>query len=80
MNKRVSDKSTKAEILEAYKEAAQEKAQLESQIQQLNASQKQTPAPEKPIVEAQKPMALTQNAVYNRQFDFAAIWLWWRCQ
>ena len=52
MNKRVSDKSTKAEILEAYKEAAQEKAQLESQIQQLNASQKQKPAPEKPIVEA----------------------------
>src|SRR5919199_1319136 len=61
MNKRVSDKSTKAEILEAYKEAAQEKSLLESQIQQLNASQKQTPAPEKPIVEAQKPMALTQN-------------------
>jgi len=26
MNKRVSDKSTKAEILEAYKEAAPEKA------------------------------------------------------
>ena len=61
MNKKVSDKSTKAEILEAYKEAAQEKAQLESQIQQLNASPKQTPAPEKPIVEANKPMPLTQN-------------------
>ncbi|MEG3898831.1 MULTISPECIES: hypothetical protein [unclassified Microcoleus] len=61
MNKKVSDKSTKAEILEAYKEAAQEKAQLESQIKQLNASPKQTAVQEKPIVEAQKTMALTQN-------------------
>src|SRR6476661_2984343 len=61
MNKKVSDKSTKAEILEAYKEAAQEKAQLESQIKLLNASQKQTAVPEKPILEAAKPMALSQN-------------------
>ena len=61
MNKRVSDKSTKAEILEAYKEAAQEKAALELQIKQLNASPKQPAVPEKPIVEAQKPMALTQT-------------------
>ncbi|MBE9186438.1 hypothetical protein IQ270_17545 [Microcoleus sp. LEGE 07076] len=64
MNKKVSDKSTKAEILEAYKEAAQEKAALELQIKQLNASPKQppaAPAPEKPILEPQKPMALTQT-------------------
>ena len=62
MNKKLTDKSTKAEILEAYKEAAQEKAALELQIKQLNASPKQpAAAPEKPIVEAQKPMALTQT-------------------
>ena len=63
MNKKLTDKSTKAEILEAYKEAAQEKAALELQIKQLNTSPKQaqTSAPEKPIVEAQKPMALTQT-------------------
>lgn len=66
MNKKLTDKSTKAEILEAYKEAAQEKAALELQIKQLNASPKQpsaapAPAPVKPIVEAQKPMALTQT-------------------
>lgn len=67
MNKKVTDKSTKAEILEAYKEAAEAKAALESQLKQANnhqptnASVKQTAVPEKPIVEAQKPMALTQN-------------------
>ncbi|MCY7384665.1 MAG: hypothetical protein LH628_19195 [Microcoleus sp. CAN_BIN18] len=61
MNKKVSDKSTKAQILEAYKEAAEEKAALELQIKQLNVAPKQTAVPEKPIVEAQKPMALTQN-------------------
>lgn len=61
MNKKVSDKSTKAEILEAYKEAAEEKAALELQVKQLNASPKQIAVPEKPIVEAQKPMVLTEN-------------------
>jgi hypothetical protein len=67
MNRKVSDKSTKAEILEAYKEAAEAKAALESQLKQANnnqptnASVKQTVVPEKPIVEAQKPMALTQT-------------------
>lgn len=69
MNKKLTDKSTKAEILEAYKEAAQEKAALELQIKQLNASPKQpaaatpaaAPAPTKPIFEVQKPMALTQT-------------------
>jgi hypothetical protein len=61
MNKKVSDKSTKAEILEAYKDAAQEKAALELQIKQLNASPKQIAVPEKLIMEAQKPMILTQT-------------------
>lgn len=61
MNKKVSDKSTKAQILEAYKEAAEEKAALELQIKQLNASPKQAAVPEKLIVEAQKSMVLTQT-------------------
>ena len=61
MSRKVSDKSTKAEILEAYKEATEEKVTLESQIKQLNASPKQTAVPEKPIVEAQKSMAFTEN-------------------
>ncbi|MCW6050051.1 hypothetical protein K4039_08130 [Lyngbya sp. CCAP 1446/10] len=61
MNKKVSDKSTKAQILEAYKEAAEEKAALELQVKQLNASPKQPAVPEKLIVEAKKPMALTEN-------------------
>ncbi|MEG5057112.1 hypothetical protein QUB60_03170 [Microcoleus sp. A2-C5] len=61
MNKKVSDKSTKAQILEAYKEAAEEKAALELQIKQLNASPKQIAVTEKLIVEAKKPMALTEN-------------------
>ncbi|MEZ2228764.1 MAG: hypothetical protein ACBR50_21130 [Microcoleus sp.] len=67
MNKKVNDKSTKAEILEAYKEAAEAKTALESQLKQVNlnppanASPKQTAVPEKPIVEVNKPMTLTQN-------------------
>ncbi|MEG4284998.1 hypothetical protein QUB68_17880 [Microcoleus sp. A006_D1] len=61
MSRKVSDKSTKAEILEAYKEATEEKVTLESQIKQLNAAPKQTAVPEKLIVEAKKPMALTEN-------------------
>ena len=39
MNRKVSDKSTKAEILEAYKEAAEAKAALESQLEQVNNNQ-----------------------------------------
>ena len=67
MNKKVNDKSTKAEILEAYKEAAEAKAALELQLKQVNnnppanASPKQTVVPEKPIVEVNKPMTLVQN-------------------
>jgi hypothetical protein len=67
VNKKVSDKSTKAEILEAYKEAAEAKVALELQLKQVNSnqpanvSQKQTAVPEKPIVEANKPMTLVQN-------------------
>lgn len=61
MNKKLTDKSTKAEILEAYKEATEEKVTLESQIKQLNAAPKQTAVPEKLIVEVKKPMALTEN-------------------
>jgi hypothetical protein len=67
VNKKVSDKSTKAEILDAYKEAAEAKAALESQLKQVNnnppanVSPKQTVVPEKPIVEANKPMTLVQN-------------------
>jgi hypothetical protein len=67
VNKKVNDKSTKAEILEAYKEAAEAKAALELQLKQVNhnppvnASPKQTVVPEKPIVEVSKPMTLTQN-------------------
>jgi len=67
VNKKVSDKSTKAEILEAYKEAAEAKAALESQLKQVNnnppanASPKQTVVAEKPIVEVNKPMTLVQN-------------------
>lgn len=67
MNKKVNDKSTKAEILEAYKEAAEAKTALELQLKQVNSnqpanvSQKQTVVPEKPIVEANKPMTLVQN-------------------
>ncbi|NJR21977.1 MAG: hypothetical protein HC786_07305 [Richelia sp. CSU_2_1] len=69
MNKRVSDKNTKAEILEAYKEAAKEKAALESQLKQLssnppaNALQQSTTVQEKVTVEAKKPM----NAIQNKQ-------------
>ncbi|NJL69981.1 MAG: hypothetical protein HC894_31895 [Microcoleus sp. SM1_3_4] len=67
MNKKVSDKNTKAEILEAYKEAAKEKAALESQLKQLssnppaNGSQQSTTVQEKVTVEAKKPMNTIQN-------------------
>ncbi len=67
MNKKVNDKSTKAEILEAYKEAAEAKAALELQLKQVNhnppanTSPKQTAVSEKPIVEVNKPMTLVQN-------------------
>ncbi|MEK0179425.1 MAG: hypothetical protein EAZ78_20975 [Oscillatoriales cyanobacterium] len=67
MNKKVSDKSTKAEILEAYKEAAEAKAALELQLKQVNksqsvnVSQKQTVVPEKAIIEVNKPMVVTQT-------------------
>ncbi len=64
---RMNEKNTKAEILEAYKQLEKEKAALDSQLKQLNnnqsanGSQKQTAVPEKPIVEAKKPMTLIQN-------------------
>ncbi|XZO01822.1 MAG: hypothetical protein ACM65L_25670 [Microcoleus sp.] len=67
MNKKVSDKSTKAEILEAYKEATEAKAALELQLKQVNKSQsvnvspKQTVVPEKAIIEVNKPMVVTQT-------------------
>lgn len=61
MSRKVSDKSTKAEILEAYKEATEEKVTLELQVKQLNASPKQPAVPEKPIVEAQQSMVSTQT-------------------
>lgn len=67
MNKKVSDKNTKAEILEAYKEATEAKAALESQLKQLNygksakVSEQQTAVPEKSIVEVNKSMTLVQN-------------------
>ncbi|NJK67470.1 MAG: hypothetical protein HC789_10280 [Microcoleus sp. CSU_2_2] len=65
---KLSDKNTKAEILEAYKQLEKEKTALDSQLKQLdngqsaNVSEKQQSAvPEKPIVEANKPMTLVQN-------------------
>jgi len=67
VNKKVSDKNTKAEILEAYKEATEAKAALESQLKQLNygksakVSEQQTAVPEKSIVEVNKSMTLVQN-------------------
>ncbi|WP_341737671.1 hypothetical protein [Microcoleus sp. CAWBG640] len=67
MNKKVNDKSTKAEILEAYKEAAEAKTALELQLKQVsssqsaNVSQKQVAVTEKTIVEVSKPMTLVQN-------------------
>lgn len=67
MNKKVNDKSTKAEILEAYKEAAEARAALELQLKQVNeqpavnVSAKPIVVPEKPIVEANKPMTLVQD-------------------
>jgi hypothetical protein len=64
---KLSDKNTKAEILEAYKQLEKEKDTLDSQLKQVdngqstNVSDKQTAVPEKPIVEANKPMTLVQN-------------------
>jgi hypothetical protein len=66
VNKKVSDKNTKAEILEAYKEATEAKAALESQLKQLNhgksanVSEQQTAVQEK-SVEVNKSMTLVQN-------------------
>ncbi|MGB8691316.1 MAG: hypothetical protein WCD53_28895 [Microcoleus sp.] len=67
MNKKVSDKNTKAEILEAYKEVTEAKAALESQLKQLNhgksanVSEQPTAVPEKSIFEVNKSMTLVQN-------------------
>jgi hypothetical protein len=65
---KLSDKNTKAEILEAYKQLENEKAALDSQIKQFNngqsanvAEKQQAAVPEKPIVEVKKPMTLVQN-------------------
>ena len=64
---KLSDKNTKAEILEAYKQLENEKATLDSQLKQLNnaksenISEKQAAVPEKPIMEVKKPMNLVQN-------------------
>ncbi|MGL5132101.1 MAG: hypothetical protein ACRC78_06205 [Planktothrix sp.] len=53
MTKKVSDRNTKAELLEAYQELAQEKNDLETQIKQLSS----TPKEVKPITEEKiKPM------------------------
>lgn len=67
MVKRVSDKNTKAEILEAYKEAAKEKSALESQLKQLvqkpatvNSNQ-QPVVTEQLTVEVKKPMTVAQT-------------------
>lgn len=67
MTKRVNEKNTKAEILEAYKEITKEKTELESQLKQLSLekaqlhSEKQKVVKEKPTVEEiNKPMAFTQ--------------------
>lgn len=65
MIKRVSDKNTKAEILEAYKEAAKEKSALESQLKQLAQKQVTVPANQQPVViektnvEVKKSMTVT---------------------
>lgn len=56
MTKKVSDRNTKAELLEAYQELAQEKNDLETQIKQLSS----TPKEVKPISEEKiKPMTPT---------------------
>lgn len=56
MTKKVSDRNTKAELLEAYQELAQEKNDLETQIKQLSS----TPKEVKPINEEKiKPMTST---------------------
>ncbi|CBN57230.1 MULTISPECIES: hypothetical protein [Kamptonema] len=81
MAKSINDKNTKAEILEAYKEAAKEKAALESQLKQLN---KEKPAviPGQPNVvkeisnlEAVKPMTLTQVQQQKLQYTIESLML-----
>lgn len=67
MNKKVSDKNTKAEILEAYKEVTEAKAALESELKQLNHGQsaqvyeQPKAVPETSIFEVNKSMTLVQN-------------------
>lgn len=67
MNKKVSDKNTKAEILEAYKEVTEAKAALESELKQLNhgqsaqVSEQPKAVPETSIFEVNKSMTLVQN-------------------
>jgi len=84
MAKSMSDKNTKAEILEAYKEAAKEKAELESQLKQLNQQtiqekpaipQQPTVIKETPIVETQKPMNLTQTQPQKLQYTIENLML-----
>ena len=81
MAKSINDKNTKAEILEAYKEAAKEKAALESQLKQLN---KEKPAvipvqpnvvKEIPNLEAVKPMTLTQVQQQKLQYTIESLML-----
>jgi len=81
MAKSINDKNTKAEILEAYKEAAKEKAVLESQLKQLNQEkpavslEKPIVVPEKPIVEVVKPMTLTQTQHQKLQYTIESLTL-----
>ncbi|HAN73097.1 MAG TPA: hypothetical protein DCQ63_01440 [Planktothrix sp. UBA8402] len=56
MTKKVSDRNTKAELLEAYQELTQEKNELETQIKQLSSNRKEV----QPISEEKiKPMTTT---------------------
>ncbi|OCR01466.1 hypothetical protein BCD67_18380 [Oscillatoriales cyanobacterium USR001] len=80
MTKNMSDKNTKAEILEAYKEAAKEKAALELQLQQLNQEKATVSQPpiiikETPIVETEKPMILTQTQQQKLQYTIENLML-----
>ncbi|HLO51589.1 MAG TPA: hypothetical protein VK211_24460 [Kamptonema sp.] len=81
MAKSINDKNTKAEILEAYKEALKEKAAIESQLKQINQQkpaaslEKATVAPEKPIVEVAKPMTLTQVQKQKLQYTIESLTL-----
>lgn len=81
MAKKVSDKNTKAEILEAYKEVAEEKAALESQLKQLTKnpptanSHPQPTVLEKPNVEAKKPMYLAQTQQQKLQSTIESLML-----